>query len=300
MQDDPQPDEFKFTASPENSSFIQASIETGRLLFPSLETHIQVAEAANILEEERRRGNFPSYMRDASPFEIYKIYRGEAANRAKIFLNRFLWFPKEGDIEGPIISRLMNERGYIEQYIGYISANHAAGQARRDYFPLIPGNFVASLTPDQEILMEEWRLQALKSGVAVLANIDFLGLRDIRAQYTERTYNDYLERKRQGHLRHQQFLEEYPLHDVKSLSKPPVLQTIGFSVDKLRTAILDVARRINNPHTYKHKQHYIITRDYIKYEGEKAELTCGHKKYDITDLGLPLNREIPKAYYMMN
>src|SRR5690606_34287382 len=66
-QDQPRPDEFVFMASPENSEFIQASIETGRAIYPSLETYIQVAEEANILPTERNREQYPSYMRNASP-----------------------------------------------------------------------------------------------------------------------------------------------------------------------------------------------------------------------------------------
>lgn len=65
-QDQPQANEFKFTATPENTHYIQATIETARILYPSLELHIQAAETANILGNERRRSNFASYMRDAS------------------------------------------------------------------------------------------------------------------------------------------------------------------------------------------------------------------------------------------
>ena len=284
-QDQPRAEDFNFQASPENTQFIQASIETARTLFPSLEVHIQVARELNMFPEIRRN-NFPMYLRDASPFEIYKVYRGEAINTARWFLTQFMGIvnqnndaPETYDVYYPdnIIDAMQRHR-YTYRYIGFIRSDHVAGQAHSDDFPLTSDNFVASITPDQAILMEEWRKEALRGGVAVLGNIDLLGLRQIRDQY----------------LTQDQRGEDRPLAD-----RPPVLQTIGFPKEKLRRAVLAVAQRIN-PHPNRRANHVLpITRNYIRYEGEEATLICGRKTTNINDKGLVLNKEMPKTYYMM-
>ena len=48
-QPDPLPEEFAIEASPENTNFIQASIETARNLFPSFELYLQAAEDTEVL-----------------------------------------------------------------------------------------------------------------------------------------------------------------------------------------------------------------------------------------------------------
>src|SRR3989304_2373151 len=90
-QDEPNPDQFKFTATEENSAFIQATIESARNMFPSLELFIQGAESVlrdkvDIDPELMQRNRYPSFMRDATPYEIYKIYRGPEADLAQILL----------------------------------------------------------------------------------------------------------------------------------------------------------------------------------------------------------------------
>ena len=365
-QDDPRPEEFKFQATAENTAFIQATIQTARQLFPSLETHIQVAETVNVLPDLRRRSQFPSYMRDASPFEIYKIYQGEAVLNAIRFLNaftelthgvytldiirqeertfiqqlinqgldeyeiyrqvieRFLgldWWErldladnegrnravqysgqlstyvdillKDNDMRGRYgadyrrfsesIFNEMVRRGYSYQYVGFIRDDIPAGRARDDLYPLTPENFVTTITPDQEILMEEWRKEALRGGTTTIHNLDMLGLRPVTEEY-----NHTAER------------------DRRRSDRPPILQTIGFSKDRLRTAVLSVADRLNPnrvPHAYagrvRNRPDLPITRDYIRYEEEKAEYICGRKIHDISNEGLTMGLEMTKAYYMM-
>ena len=364
-QDDPRPEEFKFRATPENSTFIQASIQTARQLFPSLETHIQVAEIANVLPDLRRRSQFPSYMRDASPFEIYKIYQDEVSDNAKIFLNAFNelsrdthdldtisqeernliekllnqglgkynirqqvkntilgenWWAlpdidytkehqlnvelpyhidmisKDNDMKeiygndyrqsSSIISREMRNRGYKYQYIGFIRNDIPAGQARDDTYPLTPENFLATLTPDQEILMEEWRKGALKGGTTTIHNLDLLGLRPITEEY-----NIIPGEYRPG------YTNKY---------HPPILQTIGFSKDRLRAAVSSVANRLNPNRKQRRRAGRTrfrpdlpITRNYIMNEGEKAESVYKDKIYDISNQGLTMGSGMTKAYYMM-
>ena len=355
-QDDPRPEEFKFRATPENTEFIQTTIQTARELFPSLETHIQVAEIANILTDLRRRTQYPSYMRDASPFEIYKIYEGQAAGSAREFLSglneitqwginldripqeqtNFAYELRQQGItdRGEIIRRLrerfprrerdfgdyldlmrqmikdvlvvqkdlrmrelygdnyqqigilimaeMQRRGYNGQYIGFITNNLPAGQARYNDFLITPDNFVATITPDQAILMEEWRKEALRGGVNSLKNLDLLGLRPITEEYNPQ-------------------LQDYP-----ERHHAPVLQTIGYSKERLRNAVMAVADRlapgrIRQPAPGRHRDRpgLPITRNYIRYEGEKAEYVCERKTIDISNEGLPMDQGMSKAYYMM-
>ena len=284
LQADPNPDEFRFQAAPENAHFIQASIETARNLFPSFELYIQAAEADGFLQEHTRRGLYPSYMRDASPFEIYKVYRGNAAAIAREFLDRLIRLVQEFQNENPDgedhpITLFMQNHGYLYTYIGFIRADHAAGQAQLQNFLLTPENFVASITPDQAILMEAWRLKALQGGVSLLDNSDLLGLRAIRGQYNTG-----------------------PRDRVEDRS--PVLQTIGFEKRRLLDAIRHVADRIRpHPTTLRRRHHRVpqieiipITRNYIRYEGENAVNEWGR---NINDKGLATNDEMPKPYYMM-
>jgi len=212
-------------------------------------------------------------MRDASPFEIYKIYKGEAADRAINFLNEFIRIVREKGIQAEypeegILIELMGERGYVHQYIGFIKADHTAGRARvRINFQrpgLTPETFIASLTPDQEILMEEWRKISLKGGMSQLGNIDLLELRNIVDQYKKPRVR---------------FIRD----------NPPVIKTIGFSKSLLREAIIEVSKRIRerrNGIQRKARDQPLdpITREYI----------CGNRvKRDIT------MEPMPKAYYMM-
>src|SRR4029077_6076555 len=62
------------------------AITVGRTRYPSFELYVQAAESADILTERRDRSQYPAYFKDASPFEIFKVFRGTAANMAQMFL----------------------------------------------------------------------------------------------------------------------------------------------------------------------------------------------------------------------
>ena len=94
------------------------------MLFHSLELYIQVAEHVGILEEERNRRNFPLYMRDASPLEIFKIYNRDVSRTARNFLNNFIdimnpnlelngEYVQLRDNDRQAITANMQDRGYI-------------------------------------------------------------------------------------------------------------------------------------------------------------------------------------------
>ena len=280
-QPDPRPEEFMIQAEPENAHFIQASIETARNLFPSFELYIQAAQNANILPEYTRRGLYPSYMRDASSYEIFKIYRGNTAALARDFLTAINQDRHEHTDNRQRynqiypISQFMQDRGYIYQYVEYVRGDRVPGQATQRNLPLTPENFVASITPDQAILMEAWRLRALHGGVGQTDNTDLLGLRDIVQQYIDQGFD-----------------------------RRPVLQTIGFDTERLKRAIRDVEVRIvaqQPPQLRRHRRipqevMVPITRDYIRYEGEQAVNEGGR---NINNKGLATNSRMPKPYYMM-
>ena len=97
-----------------------------------------------------------------------------------------------------------------------------------------------------------------------------------------------------------------PLPSPLKTKKPPILETVGFSNNQLRNAILAVANRIdpNRQPTIdrwgmRGRRILPITRDYIRYEGEEAEYICGRKKKNINNKGLAMNENMGKPYYMM-
>lgn len=234
-----------------------------------------------------------------SPFEIYKTYTGPSAQLAVTFLTRLhdSIITQEtnediDDVNHPV-SRFMQEHGYLYTYIGFIRADHAAGQARTYNTPLTPENFLASVTPDHAILMEAWRLRTLTSGVTKLNNIDFLGLRAIRDEYLENYVQPDHGRTVTGRI----FYRE-PLTGAPRGPRPPVLQNIGFNVHRLRNAVMSVATRLTQGRGFLpgRVNQLPITRDYIRYEGEQSINQWGH---DISNKGLALNKEMPKTYYMM-
>jgi hypothetical protein len=259
IQDDPVASEFQFNASDYNSAFFQASIETSRLLHPSLEIMIQAAEAINVFPELRNRNQYSSYLRDATFFEVNRIYKGpraEAARKFMLFMDQAqipeeeIWSHYKYDLEPftedqiTALREFMRQRGYEWTYLGFVNINHPAGRARLDETPLTLENFQASITPDQAILMEAWRTKALRDGVSLSHNLDLLGFRRIAR---DTAYYD-----------------------------SPILKNVGFNRNRIQRLRLRV-NDIRNP--------------------EEAPINRNGR--DIGDKLLSANRERSKSYYMM-
>ena len=264
QQDNPRPDEFAFQATPENTHFVQATIETARQVFPNLELFIQMAENFGLEREYSNRALYPSYMRDASTFEIFRIYRGDTANFAERLIRRLTNVGNQSVFNRETIENMeefMNARGYESSYWGFANFTAIGNRAVARDIPLTSDNFRASITPDQAILMEAWRLKVLHGGVwdDTAFNQSVLGLRGLRG--------------------FENFRRDY--------QPSPVIQTIGFSKDALRDAIFTLIEKLPNRR---------LTRDYIRYEGEEAINEDG---VNIANRKLAMSAWPSKAYYMM-
>lgn len=186
LQNIPRDDEFKFNATTENSNYIQEMIKTSRQILPSLETFIQIAEifeSLNIKPKNefdiskdknktvyKNRALYPSYLRNASPFEIYQVYKGKPIDYAKKlieFIRKKNWDKSYIDEKSNIINNLMGQRGYVYTYWGYASGVNVQDK------PLNRENFLASLTTDQKILMEAWRIKTLHGSVGGKNEFEF-------------------------------------------------------------------------------------------------------------------------------
>ena len=284
-QDYPTPEEFKFQALPENTEYIQSLIETGRSIFPSLETFILAAEHINALPEERRRSRFPLYLKDASMFEIFQIYKRDRVEKALQFIRDLteLYEEEEHPKEMRTIDEYMKSQGYRPDYFGF------ARFVRNDvatphHIHLTQETFRNSITPGQQILMEAWRIKAATGSVTRggQGNISLLRLREIRDQY-------YRPNRLQGKIR------------------PPGIASIGFSVEALRDAVLASIeqlpdkqlprmRPMNRQWWGRGDARYVMPTHYIMYQGEK---TIDERGRDLRQKKLPMHRSMSKAYYMM-
>ena len=286
-QDYPTQGEFNFQTLPENAEYIQALIETGRSIFPSLETFIRAAEHINAFPRERKRSGFPLYLRDASTLEIFQIYRGERVGDARDFiLSMTTQEPGRGE---PYLSvfqmkardRYMSLQGYKENYFGF--ARFVRNDVPSyDDTPLTQEAFRNSLTPDQRILMEAWRIKAA-TGSATRdgqGNVSLLRLREIRDQYYLR--NPELESNR-----------------------APGIATIGFDAEKLRNAVLlaierlpdkQVPRTKAGTHNIYEEKYHVMPTHYIMYQGDNINDERGR---DLRQKKLPMHPSMSKAYYMM-
>ena len=264
-QDAPTAAEFKFNVPEEHQALVQASIEVARSRYPSFDLYIQAAEVADVLEYLRDRRNYPSYFRDASPFEIFKIYEGAAADRARDFLREFIQdhVDERGDAtEKEVIDDFMAQHGYRSYYMGYLKEDDPSVQAYFDELPLTSENFAATITPDKAILMEMYRKKALQGGIA---NMTMFANKD-RALL-------FIDYKGQG----------------IQYDNGPILQSIGFKRDALR-------ERMSKINVGRNQRRNNITRDYIRYEGETAINANGN---DITDKRLSMSSENRVPYYSM-
>ena len=272
QQDAPTAAEFKFNVPEEHQALVQASIEVARMRYPSFDLYIQAAEVANILPDLRAREQYPSYFRDASPFEIFKIYDGPAADRAREFLRTFIedHVDERGDaVNKDAIDYFMNQQGYRSYYMGYLRTEDPSVQAYFGELDLTPENFTATITPDKAILMEMYRKKALQGGIA---NMTMFANKD-------------------------EALFHVPNKGRFQYDNGPILQSIGFQRTPLRRRIIEVERELPEVQTTARNQRgNNITRDYIRYQGETAVNANGK---DITNKGLSTSAENRVPYYAM-
>lgn len=269
QQDVPNADEWKFKTSPENEEYIQETIRTARRIYPPFELYIQAGESLGYMENRDTneveslgytsydRSLYPSYLRDASPYEIYKIYKGPHIDRAKNLIKDL----STTEDKNSSIIKFFSEKGYNQSYAGIIIFSKKDDPASiDDYREINAKKFKASLTPDQEILMEAWRKKALKSPFYFPNSNAVLNLDSIVSQYKKR----------------------------RSLEHGPVILNMGFRKYDIANAINKFERTVPGKK---------LTRDYIRYEGEQAINTNNNKNINQTKLNK--NYNLPKAYYMM-
>jgi hypothetical protein len=271
----PNPEDFAFNATPENSEYIQAAIATARDLYPSFDLIIQAAQSSDMFRETgenfklARRDLYPSYFKDASTFEIFKIYKEDRALAARALIHEVFFFHFENYHNE--LTDFMEQHGYHDTYGGYVNVNHPAGRISMGDTPLTPETFRNSITPDMAILMEEMRKRALTDirltdfgsvhGIGPLLN-----LKDLREQIVQNGY--------------------------ESNAEVPFLKRGGFNRKDLRDEILRIETRLFGPRARKPR----FTRQYVQNQGETAVSEDGR---DLTNRMLTLGRRMPKAYYYM-
>ena len=272
-QDQPRDDEFQFNAGPENSDLIQATIQTARDVFPSLETFIRVAERLDIHSELRRRSRYPSYMKDASTYEITRIYQGPAAVKARELIALMDRERYWGDIKN--ITREMNLLGYSSEYMGLVLFVKKGVVTVNAGTPLTPENFVKTITPDKAILMEAWR-EKVANGSATedgASNLSILGL---------------------GEIVHPNPNIENVVREDRGIdvNRTPLIFTLGFSNHALREAIARSVERLPDRLRPREETGFRAKRKYIMYDSDR-KINKMQEKY------LPLGKLFPKSYYMM-
>ena len=286
-QDIPRTEEFKFNATPENSNYIQSVIETARSIYPSFDQYIGLGayiNANNYNAFNIYKSIYPSYMKDASPFEIFKIYNGPAAESARNFLHNTFSHMRGGDIKDEM-DRYMRNLGFRDTYLGYVRINNpVVNPVEDDRIPLTPENFSGTITPDYAILMEAWRLKALENrGPGMLSNLDLIGLREI----TRRGWDSANEIERREYFNIGNNMYRRPIY-----TNAPVLKRIGFDKRTLIDAINSVYFINSNPSSGLPE----LTKQFIQYQGENLINNSGK---DLSTSHLTYNKSMPKTYYMM-
>jgi hypothetical protein len=303
-QDQPGPADFAINATEMNSNYIQAAIQTARNLYPSFDLYIEAINHVyyNFMTEHEirvQRSEFPSFLRDASPFEIYKVYTGPSVFKARRILNLVfwgkLWENKEhfkidnDDIRGWIdeIDLFMEDHDYDCLYWGHIKQNVVGNVIDKN---LTPDNFIANITPDQAILMEEWRKKVLSGPMSQHENIDLIDLKDMQDQVGASNLN--------MHNNDTKTEFGHPVEEIINGIRTPrssVNGHFGFSVPMLKKAIKQANDRLP-PYPTRPQSSNHMSREFVRYEGETAINSAGMA---IGETKLPLNKSMPKVYYMM-
>ena len=276
----PRPEDFMFQATPENAAFIQASMVTGREIYPPFSMYLEwaIVNKDYILQntvayrqryplpnEERlfRRSTYPRYLRDASTYEVFYIYNvPEARNLIQLLdhadlddyeirdeddYHREHWAERDPDTYQRSFFAHMHNQGYRYDYFKYVKHLPITNPVN----PLTPDRLRASLTPDQQILVEAWRQRALTPITTPLVddpshnnnNMRVLGLRNIRDQI---------------------------LTGISSQAL--VIPDIGYSNDAMKRTIREVNSHLRGVYDTKG-----LTRQFIMYEGESALASAGRR-----------------------
>ena len=315
-QDQPGEDEFQFKARAENSDLIQATIRTARDVFPSLETFIRVAEEVELQYYHgadyghlMKRSRYPSYMKDASTYEINRIYEGLAAAHARELISLISYFDawpdrsREYDIYLGIKS-VMDDMGYDLAYSGQYSRR--IGFVKKGVttvwsgIPLTPENFVKTVTPDKAILMEAWREKTANGSATEdgASNLSILRLGETR----DDLFNSHHAREkaardeaveRTGDVRYRHM----PLHQFRQglqtdINRTPLIFTLGFSNQALRAAIGRSIEKLPDRLRPREDAGFRAKRKYIMYNTDENTEKM-QEKY------LPMGQLFPKSYYMM-
>ena len=306
QKDIPEEDDYLFLASEQNSQVIQAGIDTAREVYPSFDLYIQAAQEANVLERFAIRGLYPSYFRDASPFELFKVYKGDQRDLAVYFLRKVMFNNyrrmdesalriqaedvigyniTEEDEEMPDLNTGAWSTGYRTDSIRggpreVFDRFMGARGYRREYLGYILADHPAAraadilhpipLTPasfQASITPEKaMMMEAIRSEAAV-------------GGVSSKLDKYYLD------------LSDATAQYGRGLLKPPLPSYLGFSKGRLRVAVLAATRNLERPKGPGLSQ---ITRDYIRYEEDPPV-----ERAWLAQWALPGGVGMNKTYYMM-
>ena len=267
-----------FEATPENAAFIQASMTTGREIYPPFSMYLEWAIAnqdyilgnTDYRPKDRlfRRSTYPLYLRDASTYEVFYIYNVPEARQLIRLLDvadaagydifgeedyyRRYWNERYPDTYQRSFFAHMHNQGYRYDYFKYVKDLPITNPGN----PLTPARLQASLTPDQQILIEAWRQRALTPITTPLVE--------------ERSHNNNNMKVLELRNIHEQIANTHPLE--RGASQAPVISDIGYSNDAIKTVITDVNSILKGVH---HTNG--LTRQFIMYEGESALAPAGRR-----------------------
>ena len=288
--DYPRLEDFMVTATPKNSAFIQASMATGREVFPPFSMYLEWFlnnDEIVLPAEYTYKASYPRYLLDASIYEVFNIYNVPMARD----LVRELSY-------NDMFAKYMAQQGYVYHYFMFVKPTSP--------MKLTPSALEQSLTPDQKILLEAWRQRALTSFVSPdpndvsamnYSNFKVLGLRDQKRQLIS---NVTAPTNVIGPIDISWAYEKHA----------PVINEAGYARFD-RFAIASVVSTINerlkqqaNPGVQKYRTGYYvtpgITRQYIMREGEQALSNTGKDISKKTvPMPLPANPLGTKAYFAM-
>lgn len=141
-------DDWQITATPQNKAFLQATLRTARETYPPFSMYVDYV-VDNAGSGRYRRSQFPSYLKDATPFEIFRLYKDNYGARGLI----------QSVQDDDDFVRYMERAGFISLYdILFVKAEIVSDL---DNSNLTPESLEFTLTDDQRILMEAWRKKAL-------------------------------------------------------------------------------------------------------------------------------------------
>ena len=281
--DYPRREDFMVTATPKNSAFIQASMATGRDVFPPFSMYFDWARVndVNLPLEYTYKASYPRYLLDASIYEVFNIYNVPMARDLVREVQN-----------NDMFAEYMAQQGYVYHYFMFVKPTSP--------MKLTPSALEQSLTPDQRLFLEGWRQRALTSFVSPdpndvnamnYSNFKVLGLRDQKRQLISNVTGP---------------------NDIGWAQEKhaPVINEAGyarfdrFDIASVVSGINERLKQQANPGVQKYRPGYYvtpgITRQYIMREGEQALSNMGKDISQKTlPIPLPANPLGTKAYFAM-